>query len=154
MPKSTHKNITIKTDGTTSRGELTQLQCGALKDLYRTVIFQEARGVQNSIADDLCKRIKDDPDFDRENLMNALHESCDGALIYTQDIAEYLMASRNDEAWQDVGVEEADAPVRAFYALQQDVIEELERRGVDVNADDLGREESSEDADESAGEGV
>ncbi len=145
------KQITITESGQIDREDFTESQIRAVRDLFNSAIWQEARGTWCGIADDIADRIAKEPDFDRDAMMDAVTEACDGAIVYTRDAEEYLMASRNSDAADDVDNGITDAAQRAFYALQQDVIEELDRRGIDPNDDSEwpGRG-TDDDADESA----
>lgn len=97
--------------------------------------FAEVR----SIADDAIKELtkeaeKDEMDEDdrREWMQTHLHETIDGHehVIMTGQAHMVLLASDNEEAWQDAYDSESapDASGRAYYALMADVEEVIRAR--------------------------
>lgn len=81
--------------------------------------------------------------WDREQLMDRIHEDADSAVTYTSDAWDILYISDNSDAFQeDPGVVDLTQPnwveQIAYLAWERDLYEALEQIGVDVNADDLG----------------
>jgi len=81
---------------------------------------------------------------DRDSLLEHIHETVDGCarVIYTASAQEALLVSRNDSAGIDsLGADGFDWKdgipwsALAFFAVEADVFEELDRMGLDVNAD-------------------
>lgn len=81
---------------------------------------------------------------DRETLLENIHETVDGCerVIYTGQAQEALLVSRNDTAGIDsLGSEGFDWKdgipwsQLAYFAVEADVIEELQDLDLDVNAD-------------------
>ncbi len=84
-----------------------------------------------SMAKDLAERMKAGEVDDFED---ALHEECDGCarVIYTFQAKLGLLASDNEDAWEDVDSGAVLTPEqRMFYALQADIRERLETSDVD-----------------------
>ena len=109
----------------------------------------------SNVADDVKRAIKDKEITDAESLDTYLHETCDGAgrVIYTAQAQDCLRYSSNDSAYvNEFGGEEPNWSSMAFAAFRQDIIEELERRGIDVN--DPCPEEEEEEEEEGEEEDV
>lgn len=97
----------------------------------------------DDIARDLVDRLKAEGcrgEDAREWLLEAMQEDCDGSswVIHDTDAQRLLMVSQNDSAAADEGAEiDHSGGIKwgalAFYALQADVRDALERMGVDVN---------------------
>lgn len=97
----------------------------------------------SSIVAELRDRVKDGEGGEslREWLIDHLHEVCDsdGWVIYTSK-AKFIVCERGTEAYTDQFGEEGltkDGDINwsaiAYMALEQDIYEELEREGIDVN---------------------
>lgn len=109
-----------------------------IRDLYRSVIHAEHVETRDGVVDDLIARVESGDIADYDALSDAIHEACDGVLIYTSDIREYLSASDNENAYSDnLGEASTDEnePARAAFALAADVREELDARGYGYNGD-------------------
>lgn len=93
------------------------------RDYYRDVL---------SMAKDLAERMKAG---EVDDLSDALHEDCDGCarVIYTFQAKLGLLASDNEDAWEDAGDDVTDPSVRMYYALQADITERLDAAGIDLN---------------------
>jgi hypothetical protein len=81
---------------------------------------------------------------DRDSLIEHIHETVDGCarVIYTTSAQEALVVSRNDSAGIDnLGADGFDWSsgipwsALAYFTVEADVFEELDRMGLDVNAD-------------------
>ena len=110
---------------------------------------EDVEGIAKEIAND----VRNGRIVDAEGLQDRLHEDVDGAqrVIYTHQAKLGMLATSNDEAYFDsFGPEGAitrdgiNWSVLMYAALEQDVIEELERLGVDVN-DPQPTEEEDDD---------
>lgn len=106
-------------------------------------------------ADDFVDRMKAGDFEDSEAFLEALHEDVDGDswVIYTHKAQAVVMISDNAAAYvDDFGADGlvADGDVNwsamACSALERDILDELERRGIDVNADDFGLESDEDEA--------
>ncbi len=108
------------------------------------------RAYYSAVADyakDIIDHAKDNPDDDRESIDQYIHESIDGSewVIYTQKAQIVLLCSDNDGTYEsDFGAEGMveDGSIRwerlASAALRQDVNEQLDAEGFDLNADNPG----------------
>jgi hypothetical protein len=94
------------------------------------------------VAEELKQRIADGDFTDRDEFLDALHETVDGhqRVIYTAQAQECLLYSDNDGAYfEEFGSEGAvqDGAINwsalAFAAFHRDIIEHLDAIGVDVN---------------------
>ena len=86
-----------------------------------------------AMAKDLAERMKAG---DVEDFEDALHEDCDGCarVIYTFQAKLGLLASDNEDAWEDVDSGAVLTPEqRMYFALQADIRERLEASEVDPN---------------------
>lgn len=92
---------------------------------------------------------------DREALIERIDQECDGTewVIYTQKAQVVLLVSENDSAGiDDLGADGFDWSAGvpwsqlAYFALRQDLYEQLEAEGLDVNDDSDWQ--SDEDVDE------
>ncbi len=96
------------------------------RDYYQDVL---------SMAKDLAERMKAG---EVEDFEDALHEDCDGCarVIYTFQAKLGLLASDNEDAAEDsLGESEArllGPEQRMFFALEADIRQDLNARGVDV----------------------
>lgn len=125
---------------------------------------QEAEGVLdrdyqedvNGVADSLQEAIRDGEVTSSERLQDRLHEEVDGTqrVIYTHQAMLGVVASRNREAaWEEGMAESLDFSDGipwsqiCYFAMQRDVVEELERRDIDVN-DPVPEEDEDENEDE------
>jgi hypothetical protein len=98
------------------------------------VIRADYYGTVRGIASDIARAVKDGEIQDSEDLGRYLHESVDGSqrVIYTHKAKLGLLASDNEDAWEDVGVENPDDSTKMFYALSSDVLDDLTREfGID-----------------------
>jgi hypothetical protein len=107
-----------------------------------------------AVGDDLIARIKDGEIPSRDDFFSeALHDTVDGTqrVIYTWEARLGLIASENHDAYFEEGLGDLDCrssvphEVLMFYAMQQDVVEYMEREGCDPNDDDSYGEEEDED---------
>lgn len=102
--------------------------------VLRADYYSDVRGM----AKDLADRMKAG---DIEDFNDALHEDVDGCqrVIYTQQAQIGLLCSDNEDAYaQEFGeVPVTDGAINwaamMYSALQQDIIEDLDAHGVDVN---------------------
>ena len=96
------------------------------RDYYRDVL---------SLARDLAERMKAG---EIDDFGDALHEQVDGCarVIYTFQAKLGLLASDNEEAWQEVGADCTEPEQRMYYALQADITERLVAAGVDLDDSD------------------
>lgn len=110
-------------------------------------------------ADELAGCIRDKEIADRESFFDRLRETCDGAqcVIYTYQAKRVCLYSDNSEAGFTEGLVEVKRgeglpwSQMAYCALEADILEELDRMGIDVNRDDFGIEEEESDVDELKG---
>lgn len=126
----------------TPAGELTHEQ---IRDAYRTMIWRECRDLFTGIADDLVSEIKSGEIKDYDALQDAMHERCDGSLVYTADCEEYLQASESDGAMEDETGEIGSVEARAFFALRADVAGEMDDRGFGFDGDGWNKDESADE---------
>jgi hypothetical protein len=107
----------------------------------------------DGLAKDLKRQIDEGEITDAEELSDRMHEAVDGTqrVIYTAQAQLGLVFSNNSSAYADEMGEEGlvrDGDVNwsgmMFMAMQQDVIEELERLGVDVNDPQPTEDEETE----------
>lgn len=95
------------------------------------------------VIDELRYRVKagESGESLREWLIEHIHETCDSSawVIYTAK-AQFIVCHRGTEAYTDQFGEEGltkdgdiNWPAIAYMALEQDVIEELDRQDIDVN---------------------
>jgi len=132
----------------------------AALSFLRADYYEDVSGYADDIEREARERAKAGETDLREWLLEYIHETVDGCqrVIYTGLAIETLLFSSNDSAYaDDFGTEGMvkDGAVNysalAYCAVERDVIEELERRGLDVNADDLGievEEEADEESDD------
>lgn len=101
-------------------------------------------------GDDFIKRIKDDEFDDRDTFIEAMDQELDGAerVIVTLQARLGLLASENeDAAIDDLGIEGLDfthgIPYSAMMlqAFRADVAEYMDRKGVDIDDEDIFEEE-------------
>ena len=113
---------------------------------YRDDVRDMAQQIQDWAKDN------DYPDCDR--VMKYMHESLDGCgrVIYTQRAKECVMMSRNYDAYftefGGEGASDGDGikwSLLAYCAFEADVIEELDSREFDLNADRPGYAEPDDD---------
>lgn len=117
-----------------SADEVTEADVKAAVHILTMDYYNDCRDV----AKDLAQRMKDGEIYD---FSEALHEAVDGTqrIIYTFQAKVGLLVSDNADAYSeefgDVPVEDGNIKweAMAFVAMQQDVIKELDVRGVDVN---------------------
>lgn len=101
-----------------------------------------------SLAEDYIKRIKAKEFDDADELMEDLDQTIDGHqhVIYTYLAKLTCLASDNEGAYEDATGEEHGTPEQiAYFALKQDVLEEMERQGVDPNDSDDWFEDEEEE---------
>jgi hypothetical protein len=114
-----------------------------VNDAIRTLEADYAHDVF-SMAKNFAERMKSGDITD--DFSDALHEVVDGCqrVIYTQQAQAGLMCSKNSDAYLEQGFE-ADSlikdgainwPLMMYCALEADIIEELDRYGVNVNDPD------------------
>lgn len=116
-----------------------------MRDAYRTHVRE--------IAGDIIRESRDNPDEDREWVLQYIHETIDGDgwVIYTAKAQAVVLCSDNDgasiESFGSDGIVEHGAinwSMLAYGALEADVMEALDREGFDVNAEFPGRVEAEE----------
>lgn len=99
-----------------------------------------------SHADDFIERIRSGEWDDRDDFFDSFDEEIDGAarVIYTWNAKLGLLVSDNEDAGiEELGVDSFDwssgTPYSALmlYAFRQDIIEAMDRKGFDVNDDEL-----------------
>lgn len=124
------------------------------------VIEADYRGDVDGICKDVIDEIKAKNIEDRGALIEYIEESIDGCsrVIYTQEAQAGLLASHNDSAAIDEGMVDpsrwksgVDWSQLMYWALRQDVIEHLDRLGVDVDSEwpfGLELEEKEEEPEE------
>lgn len=102
--------------------------------VIRADYYREVR----EMALDLAQRMKSGDVADEEALSDALHDDVDGCqrVIYTFRAKLGLLANDNEDAAEDEGVEATTPESRMYYALQADIREELDARGVDMSDPD------------------
>lgn len=115
--------------------EVTEADCNAATTILEQDYFNDVRSVAKSLAREMR-------DGDVDDFHDALHQAVDGTqrVIYTHQAKLAVILSPNGDAYFDEFGEEG-AVTRdgiqwerlAFVAMQQDVIKELDVRGVDVN---------------------
>lgn len=106
-----------------------------------------------TLGDELMGRIKDGEIPDRDAFSDALHETIDGSRrVFVTWLARLgLLATSNYDAYFEEGIGDLDCSESVpyetlmFYALQQDVVEYMQREGVDPFDDDTYEEEEDED---------
>lgn len=107
-------------------------------------------------ADGVIETLKEGEADDREEqITESLFDAIDGrqCIIYTAQARMVLAATRNADALEEAqgdGVE-ATFEQRAFYAMEQDVREEIERRRDEWHPDHMPDAETSDDETESEG---
>lgn len=111
-------------------------------DEARRVLRADYYGSVCDIAEDIISRCKSGEIADRDALAEDIHQTVDGSywVIYTHANFQCLMASDNDSAYvDDLGTDGLvddtgiNWPAMAFKALEQDVYQQLEAQGLDVN---------------------
>ena len=121
-----------------ARKKLTDDDVKKAYDVMYAEYYQDVRETAKSFAKDLKSG-------DVDEFSDALHELCDSdqRVIYTFKARVGLLVSDNEDAYMEQTGEpppvEGDTinySAMMFYALQQDIIECLERNGVDVNDPD------------------
>jgi hypothetical protein len=91
------------------------------------------------IALDLADRISNGDIGDSESFGDALHEEVDDSqrVIYTFNAKLGLLATENEDAYEEEFGEKPDSPEKAiFAALEADVLRTLDAWGIDVNDDE------------------
>ncbi len=85
-----------------------------------------------SMAKDLASRMKSG---EVEDFGDALHDDVDGCarVIYTYQAKLGLLASDNEDAAEEEGADATSPEARMYYALQADIRDTLDSRGVDMN---------------------
>ena len=109
----------------------------------------------NDIATDFLSEAEDQgaDGWSRDSALDWLHETLDGChrVVYTLQSQLGLAISRHASAGVDEGlVDFSDGMPWAglmYAAMEQDVMEELTRRGVDLNADPIYHPEAESDDD-------
>lgn len=110
----------------------------------RSEYWNDVRDMAESISSEIDGQVKDGVTGEslREWLLEHIHESIDGCqrIIYTRQAQECLIYSDNDGAYiENFGTDGvvSDGCINwsalAFSAFEQDVIEQLDANGVDVN---------------------
>jgi len=105
------------------------------------------------LGDQLIDDIKNGEIPGPNDFSDALHEMVDGTqrVIYTWQARLGLIASENHDAYFEEGIGDLDCSesvpheVLMFYALQQDIVEYMEREGCDPNDRDSYREEDDDE---------
>lgn len=133
--------------------DLLNLAIGKLQVAYEAHV--------KDLADCVFAEIKAGRITDREDLERYIHETVDGDgwVIYTRKAQAVLLCSSNDGHGVDEGIIDAVSfrdgvpwSQLAYCALEQDLLEQLlddqDEHGVNINEDDLGIEEEDEDEDE------
>lgn len=115
-----------------------------------------------SLASEIRDRCKDEDPDDRRHfdVGSALHEACDGSswIIYYSSARKVLEYTRNDDALSDAGMEAPTGDLNdiiqayAYWAMEADVRDALERIVDDVNSPEDWFEEEPEDDDEECSE--
>ena len=116
--------------------------------------MSDNRNIEAEYRDDVRDMAQDIQDWAKENdypdrgaVMEYMHESIDGCgrVIYTQRAKECVMVSQNDDAYftqfGGEGASDGDGikwSLLAYCAFEADVIEELDSREFDLNADRPG----------------
>jgi len=98
----------------------------------------------NLHAEDLLERVVSGEIRDPERFDEALHEECDGSgrVIYTYKAKQGLLASDNEDAYEEEMGEPAPGPEQAMYfALRADIMEQLSAFGFDPSDEDSYGEE-------------
>ena len=117
---------------------------------------QEYRQDVADMAESIQDYAKEQDYPDREDILEYLHESIDGCarVIYTASAKECVLFSRNDGAYFSEfggdGASDGDGikwSLLAYCAFRADVLDELDQRGFDVNAERPGYVEP-DDADD------
>ena len=108
--------------------------------------WDDVKGMAESLVDEI-------PNMDRDEWLQHMNESIDGSstVIYTHEAKKCLNETNNETAGIDsLGADGFDytngIPWSAFayFAFEADVLEEIDRLGVDVNDDDTFGPEGSE----------
>jgi hypothetical protein len=135
--------------------EFTSSEMREAKELAMRILLADYyRDVRDTVAS-IMQAIKDKEVSDRDELLDRIHEECDGdaRVIYTSQAIETMLISDNDSAYADDFGEEGmvkDGSINwsalAFCAFERDVIEHLESEGVDVNDLDPDSDDDEEAA--------
>lgn len=95
----------------------------------RQEYYDDVKSTAESILDEYKDNLDADelPDRDAENFNEMLHENVDGSswIIYDSKAADVLKYSDNDNAFDREHGGEGTTNVRAFYAMEADVRDEL-----------------------------
>lgn len=110
--------------------------------------YADVRGV----GDDIIRAIKDGEITDPDSADTYLHETIDGTrrVIYTWQARLGLLASENADAYFDEGLSDLDCsegiPYEQlmYWAMRADVLEYLDREGVDLQSDETYEQEEHE----------
>lgn len=136
---------------------ITEIMRGEAHRVLREDYYQDVRSLAEDLANEARERFKDGERDLREWFIERLDEAVDGhqRCIYTAQAIETVLYSDNDGAYIDdfgddglVDQGQLNWGKLAWAALRRDVTEELERQGLDVNADNLGLKEKGDDDDE------
>lgn len=118
-----------------ARGEVTEEDCRAAVNILSQDYASDCLGV----AKDLARQMKDG---EVDDFQDALHQAVEGTqrTIYTFQAKLAVILSDNGDAYFDEFGEEGAVEKSgiqwerlAFVAMQQDVLKELDVRGIDVN---------------------
>lgn len=124
--------------------DLVQHALGILERDYA----EDVKGVAETLADEIRSGA-----MQRDEFLDRLHEVIDGHqnVIYTQAAQIVALVSRNEDAFVDsmgtsdlVREDAINWPGIAFFAMERDVLEALDRMGLDVN-DEATFDKSTED---------
>lgn len=124
---------------------------GLMRDAYRAHVRE--------LAGDIIDHAKDEPEGDRDSLLEYMHETIDGDgwVIYTSKAQAVCLVSSNDDAYVDnygtdgiVSDGGLNWSAMAYAALEADVLEELDSQGFDVNEEHPGQAWLDSQAEEAA----
>jgi hypothetical protein len=118
-----------------------------------SVITRDYYGDVASVGDDLIQRIKDGEIASPDDFHDALHDAIDGTqrVIYTWQARLGVLVSENHDAYFEEGLGPLDCSESVpweqlmFAAMERDVVEYMDREGVDPSDD--ASYESDEDED-------
>lgn len=124
-----------------------------VEDAHR-ILRADYYGDVRRTADCIAEWWKDNRDAGRESLLDYIDETIDGSsrVIYTAEAIECLRYSDNDS----IGLDELGAdgfnfrdgipwPQLAYFAFRQDVIEQLDAIGLDVNNPEHDTDDDTEE---------
>jgi hypothetical protein len=124
----------MKAYGKDGEGEIGNADMEELVKLATDIINRDYYADVRGIAADLIRQIKDGEITSEDQLNDAIHQDVDSAqrVIYTFQAKLGLIASGNEDAYEEDFGEKPDSPEKAmFAALARDVRERLDNEGVD-----------------------